>query len=54
MDFSDVKSAPHSFLDALLAAVIRVMGMKAYKKIKIIDAATEIRETIDFILDENT
>nr|VFK54860.1 MAG: protein of unknown function (DUF4325) [Candidatus Kentron sp. TUN]VFK60162.1 MAG: protein of unknown function (DUF4325) [Candidatus Kentron sp. TUN] len=54
IDFSGVKSAPHSFLNALLAAVIREIGIKAYKKIKIINAATEIRETIDFILDENT
>ena len=54
MDFADVKSAPHSFLSALLATAIGRMGMKAYKKIKIVNAAPEIRETIDYILDENT
>ncbi|MFN6531080.1 STAS-like domain-containing protein [Nostoc sp. ChiSLP03a] len=54
IDFDEVISAPHSFLNALLATPIRKYGMAAYKKIKIINAAPEIRETIDFILDENT
>ncbi|WP_414569521.1 STAS-like domain-containing protein [Nostoc sp. CCY 9925] len=54
IDFDDIISAPHSFLNALLATPIRQYGMAAYKKIKIINAAPEIRETIDFILDENT
>lgn len=54
VDFEDVLSAPHSFLNALLATSIRHLGMAAYKKIKIVNAAPEIRETIDFILDENT
>lgn len=54
IDFSDVSSAPHSFLSALLATVIKRMGMSAYKKIKIMNADPEIRETIDYILDENT
>jgi hypothetical protein len=54
VDFDTVVSAPHSFLSALLATPIRLTGMQAYKSIKIINAAPEIRETIDFILDENT
>ncbi len=54
LDFSGVVSSPHSFLNALLATPIKRMGMAAYKKIKIINAAPEIRETIDFILDDNT
>lgn len=54
VDFSDVSSAPHSFLSALLATVIKRMGMSAYKRIKITNAHPEIRETIDYILDENT
>ncbi|MBD2198563.1 MULTISPECIES: STAS-like domain-containing protein [Calothrix] len=54
IDFDDIISAPHSFLNALLATPIRQYGMAAYKKIKIINAAPEIRETIDFIMDENT
>jgi len=53
-DFSDVKAAPHSFLSALLATPILRLGMLAYKKIKVINAEPEIRETIDFIMDENT
>lgn len=54
VDFEDVISAPHSLLNALLATPIQRIGMKAYKKIKIINASPEIRETVDFILDENT
>ena len=54
IDFDTVVSAPHSFLSALLATPIRILGMQAYKRLKVINAAPEIRETIDFILDENT
>jgi hypothetical protein len=54
LDFSDVKAAPHSFLSALLATPITKLGIVAYKRIKVINASPEIRETIDFILDENT
>jgi hypothetical protein len=54
LDFDNVISAPHSFLSALLATPIKRLGLPAYKKIKIVNAAPEIRETIDFILDENT
>lgn len=54
VDFNNVENAPHSFLSALLATPIKRLGMDAYKKIKIVNASPEIRETIDFILDENT
>ena len=54
IDFKNVAYAPHSFLSALLATPIKRLGMESYKKIKIINASPEIRETIDFILDENT
>jgi len=54
VDFDHVKSAPHSFLSALLATPIKRLGMSAYKNIKIINANPEIRETIDYIFDENT
>jgi anti-sigma regulatory factor (Ser/Thr protein kinase) len=54
IDFEHVKSAPHSFLSALLATPIKRTGMKAYKTISIINANPEIRETIDYIMDENT
>lgn len=54
LDFNNVISAPHSFLSALLATPIKQMGMVAFKKIKIVNAEPEIRETIDYILDENT
>jgi len=54
LDFSNVASSTHSFLNALLASPIRRMGMAAYKKIKIVNAASDIRETIDYVLDDNT
>lgn len=54
VDFNFVVSSPHSFLSALLASPIKRLGMGAYKKIKIINASPEIRETIDFIFDDNT
>lgn len=54
IDFSDVKTAPHSFLSALLATPISRFGMLAYKNIRFINAAPEIRETLDYIMEENT
>jgi hypothetical protein len=54
IDFDEIALAPHSFLSALLAVPIRKYGMQAYKNIKIINADSVIRETIDYILDENT
>lgn len=54
VDFIDVKSAPHSFLSALLASPIKSLGLTAYKIIKVVNATPEIRETIDFIFEDNT
>lgn len=54
VDFTDVKSAPHSFLSALLASPIKSLGLTAHKRIKVVNATPEIRETIDFIFDDNT
>ena len=53
LDFDLVEAAPHSFLSALIATPINRLGMLAYKKIKVVNALPEIRENIDFILDEN-
>lgn len=54
LDFQGVASAPHSFLSALLATPIKRLSMQAYKKIKVVNSEPEIRETIDYILDDNT
>lgn len=54
IDFDDVSSAPHSLLSALIATPVKLLGMAAYKKIKIVNANPELRETIDYIFDENT
>lgn len=54
IDFDEIVSAPHSLLNAMLATPIERLGLAAYKKIKIINAAPDIRETLDFIFDDNT
>ena len=57
LNFENVSYSPHSFLNALLASVIRTYekaGCNPYKKIKIVNAKSDIRETIDYILNENT
>lgn len=54
VDFKHVESAPHSFLSALFATPVRRLGVSAYKRIKIVNSSPEIRETIDYIFDENT
>ncbi|WP_302815907.1 DUF4325 domain-containing protein [Bilophila wadsworthia] len=57
IDFNNVLYSPHSFLNALLASTIRTYekaGYNPYKKIKIVNAKPDIRETIDYILSENT
>lgn len=54
VDFQYVEYSPHSFLSALLATPIKNLGVSAYKKIKIINATPEIRETLDYIFEENT
>lgn len=54
IDFDNVISSPHSFLSALLASPIKSLGLVAYRRIKIVNATPEIRETIDFIFEDNT
>lgn len=54
IDFDGVETSTHSFLNALLASPIRRMGMSAYKRIKITRAKGDIRETVDYVLDDNT
>ncbi|MBU2048182.1 MAG: DUF4325 domain-containing protein [Gammaproteobacteria bacterium] len=54
LDFSDVLSSTHSFLNALLASPIRIFGLRAYKRIRIVNAKSQIHETISYILDDNT
>lgn len=54
LDFRDVSSSTHSFLNALLASPIRILGLKAYKRIRMVNVTNEIRETVEYILDDNT
>jgi len=54
IDFRDVETAPHSFLSALLATPIQRVGLKAYKRIKPLNASGSIRQVFDAIMDANT
>lgn len=54
IDFEGVATSPHSFLNALLATPIRRMGIQSYKRIRVVSAVPSIRETIDYVLDDNT
>jgi len=53
LDFRDVETAPHSFLNALLATPVRRLGMKAYQWIRIYNAPGPIHEIIDKVLEDN-
>jgi hypothetical protein len=53
LDLRDVETAPHSFLNALLATPIRRLGMKAYQRIRIYNAAGTIHEIIDKVMEDN-
>lgn len=53
LDFREVETAPHSFLNALLATPVRRLGMKAYQWIRIFNASGSIHEIIDAVLDDN-
>lgn len=51
LDSSHAITATHSFLTALLADPIKILGLKSYKQIKIIGANETIRTIIDFVFD---
>jgi uncharacterized protein DUF4325 len=53
LDFRDVETAPHSFLNALLATPVRRLGMKAYQFIRIYNAPGHVHEIIDQVLTDN-
>ena len=53
LDFREVETAPHSFLNALLATPVRRLGMKAYQWLRIYNALGSIHEIIDQVLEDN-
>ena len=53
LDFDRVETAPHSFVNALLATPVARLGLKAYQWIKIRNAVAAIREIIDGVLEDN-
>jgi hypothetical protein len=54
IDFEDIVFATDSVLNAMLATPIHQLGLAAYKKIKVINLASDIRVMVDFIFDDNT
>ena len=54
LNFSHAITATHSFLTALLADPIKILGLKSYKQIRIIGANETIRTIIDFVFDTYT
>jgi hypothetical protein len=53
LDFRGVETAPHSFLNALLATPVKLLGMKAYQWIHVYNAAGSIHEIIRTIFETN-
>jgi len=53
LDFLNVKTAPHSFLNALLATPIQRLGVKAYQKIRVRNASGIVHEIIDTVMEHN-
>jgi hypothetical protein len=53
LDFRGVETAPHSFLNALLASPIQRLGLKAYQRIRVYNAAGLIHEIIQSIFESN-
>ena len=54
IDFEDVIFATDSVLNAMLATPIHQLGLSAFRKIKVINVAPDIRVILDFIFDDNT
>lgn len=53
LDFHEVETSPHSFLNALLATPIALLGPKAYQWIKVRNAPGAIHEIIDGVFEDN-
>jgi len=53
LDFRGVETAPHSFLNALLATAVQRLGVKAYQWIHVHNALGSIHEVVRTILEEN-
>jgi hypothetical protein len=53
LDFRDVETAPHSFLNALLATPVRRLGVKAYQWIRVYNATGLIHEIIGKVMEDN-
>lgn len=57
LDFKEVETVTHSFLNALLAGPVRAyadLGLNPYKYVRATNENESVRETLAFILDTNT
>jgi hypothetical protein len=53
LDFRDVETAPHSFLNALLAGPVQRLGPKAYQWIRVYNAPGMIHEIVYTVISSN-
>ena len=53
LDFRGVETVPHSFLNALLATPVQLLGVKAYQWICVRNATGTIHEIIRTIFETN-
>ena len=53
LDFDEIESSPHSFLNAMFASVVREFGEKVYRIVKVINAQPQIKDVIEYIIEDN-
>jgi hypothetical protein len=53
LDFAEVETAPHSFLNAMLATPVTMLGLKAYQFVQVRNASGIIHEIIAGVLESN-
>ncbi len=52
LDFTDIVVSPHSFLNALLANAVKELGESSFRRIKTVNATSEINDTVDYIFED--
>ncbi|MGX9685914.1 STAS-like domain-containing protein [Deinococcus wulumuqiensis] len=52
LDFTDILVSPHSFLNALLSTAVKELGEASFRRIKTVNAISEINDTVDYIFED--
>lgn len=53
LDFDEIESSPHSFLNALFADVVKEFKEKTYRIVRVINAQSSIKDVIEYIIEDN-